>query len=103
MATISLKLTDDQRALERGVTEICKRYHGEYWRELDARREYPEKFVNELTEAGYLGALIPEEYDGSGLPLSAACAILETIHESGCNAAACHAQMYTMGLSLIHI
>ena len=69
MATISLRLTDEQRALEKGVTEICKRYPGEYWRELDARREYPEKFVDELTQAGYLAALIPQEYGGAGLPI----------------------------------
>ena len=67
MAVIDLALTDDQRALKAGVTEICKRYPGEYWRDLDASREYPEEFVNELTQAGYLGALIPQEYGGAGL------------------------------------
>ena len=60
MAAISLALTDEQRALKAGVIEICKRYPGEYWRDLDSRREYPEKFVNELTEAGYLAALVEE-------------------------------------------
>ena len=69
---------------------------------LDHESAYPFEFVNALTEAGYLGALIPEEYGGAGLPISAGCAILETIHESGCNAAACHAQMYTMGTVLRH-
>ena len=60
MASIDLSLTDDQRALRAGVLEICKRYPGEYWRDLDTRREYPDKFVTELTEAGYLAALIPQ-------------------------------------------
>src|SRR5213083_2222666 len=83
MATISLALTDEQRALEKGVTEICKRYPGEYWRDLDARREYPEKFVDELTQAGYLAALIPQEYGGAGLPIRDAALILETIHATG--------------------
>jgi acyl-CoA dehydrogenase len=67
MASIDLALTDDQRALRAGVTEICKRYPGEYWRDLDSRREYPEKFVNELTQAGYLACLIPPEFGGAGL------------------------------------
>ncbi len=102
MATISLQLTDEQRALENGVTEICKRYPGEYWRELDARREYPEKFVDELTRAGYLAALIPQEYGGAGLPLRDGALILETIHASGGSAGACHAQMYIMGTVLRH-
>src|ERR671935_1820453 len=102
MATISLRLTDEQRALEKGVTEICKRYPGEYWRELDARREYPEKFVNELTQAGYLAALIPQEYGGAGLPIRDGGLILETIHANGGSASACHAQMYIMGTVLRH-
>ena len=102
MATISLRLTDEQRALEKGVTEICKRYPGEYWRELDARREYPEKFVDELTQAGYLAALIPQEYGGAGLPIRDGALILETIHANGGSASACHAQMYIMGTVLRH-
>src|SRR6059058_4980637 len=102
MATISLRLTDEQRALEKGVTEICKRYPGEYWRELDARREYPEKFVDELTRAGYLAALIPQEYGGAGLPIRDGALILETIHANGGSASACHAQMYIMGTVLRH-
>jgi alkylation response protein AidB-like acyl-CoA dehydrogenase len=69
---------------------------------LDHAAEYPTEFVQALTDGGYLGCLIPEEYGGSGLPLSAGCAVLETIHEMGCNAAACHAQMYTMGTVLKH-
>jgi len=84
------------------VRKLCARFPGPYWRELDARRGYPTEFVVALTEAGYLGALIPEEFGGAGLPLSAAAAILETIHEEGCNGAACHAQMYIMGTILKH-
>ena len=102
MTTLRLNLTDDQRALKAGVTEISKRYPGEYWRELDAKREYPEAFVNELTRAGYLGALIPVEYGGAGLPIADGALILQTIHECGGNAAACHAQMYIMGTLLRH-
>ncbi|HLB06547.1 MAG TPA: acyl-CoA dehydrogenase family protein, partial [Alphaproteobacteria bacterium] len=81
--------------IREGVRRICERFPNEYWVKQDHASEYPTAFVDALTEAGYLGALIPEEFGGAGLPLSAACAILETIHESGCNAAACHAQMYT--------
>src|SRR5207248_8175360 len=102
MASLRLNLTDDQRALKAGVAEICKRYPGEYWRELDAKREYPEAFVNELTRGGYLGALIPQEYGGAGLPIADGALILQTIHENGGNAAACHAQMYIMGTLLRH-
>jgi alkylation response protein AidB-like acyl-CoA dehydrogenase len=102
MTTLRLTLTDDQRALKAGVAEICKRYPGEYWRDLDAKREYPEAFVNELTRAGYLGALIPQEYGGAGLPIADGALILQTIHENGGNAAACHAQMYIMGTLLRH-
>jgi len=84
------------------VAKLCARFPGEYWRRLDAERAYPTEFVRALTEAGWLAVLIPEEYGGAGLPLSAAAAILETIHEAGCNGAACHAQMYTMGTLLRH-
>ena len=102
MVSLPLTLTDDQRALKAGVTEICKRFPGEYWRELDAKREYPEAFVNELTRAGYLGALIPQEFGGAGLTIADGSLILQTIHENGGNAAACHAQMYIMGTLLRH-
>jgi acyl-CoA dehydrogenase len=102
MAVINLSLTDEQRALREGVLEICKRYPGEYWRELDARREYPDKFVTELTQAGYLAALIPQEYGGAGLGIFEGGLILETINHSGGNAGACHAQMYIMGTLLRH-
>ncbi|MEO3470623.1 acyl-CoA dehydrogenase family protein [Roseomonas sp. CAU 1739] len=94
--------TDAHAEIREEVRKLCTRFPGEYWRELDARRGYPTEFVNALTEAGWLSALIPEEFGGSGLPLSAAAAILEEIHASGCNAAACHAQMYTMGTVLKH-
>ncbi|MBR0680254.1 acyl-CoA/acyl-ACP dehydrogenase [Roseomonas eburnea] len=94
--------TDTHAEIREEVRKLCTRFPGEYWRELDARRGYPTEFVQALTEAGWLAALIPEEYGGSGLPLSAAAAILEEIHASGCNAAACHAQMYTMGTVLKH-
>ena len=85
-----------------GVRHICDEFPNAYWVKLDHDSAYPTEFVEALTKAGYLGALIPEDYGGAGLPLSAGCAILETVHETGCNAAACHAQMYTMGTVLRH-
>lgn len=84
------------------MAKLCTEFPGSYWQACDRELAYPTEFVTALTEGGYLAALIPESYGGSGLPLSAACAILETIHSSGCNAAACHAQMYTMGTVLRH-
>ena len=84
------------------VRRLCAEFPGEYWRKLDAERAYPTEFVRALTKAGYLAVLIPEEYGGAGLGLTAAAAILETIHAAGCNGAACHAQMYTMGTILRH-
>jgi len=84
------------------VRKLCARFPGEYWRKLDEVRGYPTEFVSALTEAGYLGALIPEEFGGAGLPLSAAAAILETVQAEGANGAACHAQMYIMGTILKH-
>ena len=88
--------------IRQGVRALCARFPGDYWRDLDRERAYPTEFVRALTEAGYLAALIPEEYGGSGLPVSAAAAILEEVHASGGNGAACHAQMYTMGTILRH-
>ncbi|WP_332923713.1 acyl-CoA dehydrogenase family protein [Candidatus Puniceispirillum sp.] len=85
-----------------GIAKICAEFPGSYWRALDADRTYPEAFVTALTKAGYLGCLIPETYGGSGLDLTAAAVILEEIHKNGANAAACHAQMYTMGTLLRH-
>jgi len=85
-----------------GVRKLCARFPGPYWRALDRDRTYPEEFVAALTEAGYLACLIPEHYGGAGLPVSAAVAVLEEIHRSGGNGAACHAQMYMMGALLRH-
>ncbi len=85
-----------------GVASVCRRFPGDYWRDCDRKRTYPADFVDALTDEGYLAAMIPEQYGGSGLNLTAAAAILEEIHKSGCNAAACHAQMYTMGTVLRH-
>ena len=93
---------DDHAEIREEVRKLCARFPGEYWRKLDAERGYPTAFVSALTEAGYLSVLIPEEYGGSGLGISAAAAILETIQAEGCNGAACHAQMYTMGTILRH-
>jgi alkylation response protein AidB-like acyl-CoA dehydrogenase len=84
------------------VRKLCAVFPGEYWRTLDRERSYPTEFVAALTREGFLSVLIPEEFGGSGLGLGAACAILEEIHRSGGNAAACHAQMYTMGTILRH-
>jgi alkylation response protein AidB-like acyl-CoA dehydrogenase len=88
--------------IREGVAQVCAKFPGAYWRDLDARRAYPTDFVNALIREGYLAAMIPEQYGGSGLSLSAGAAILEEIHRNGCNAAACHAQMYTMGTVLRH-
>ena len=93
---------DDYPEIREAVQRICAAYPGEYWRRLEDERAYPTGFVNALTEAGYLAALIPEEYGGSGMPLRVAAVILEAIHETGCSAGACHAQMYIMGALLRH-
>jgi acyl-CoA dehydrogenase len=95
-------VSDELEAIRRGVRELCKQYPDEYWRELDEQRAYPEAFVNALTEAGYLAALIPPQYGGAGLGVLEAGIILEEINRSGGNAAACHAQMYIMGTLLRH-
>jgi acyl-CoA dehydrogenase len=92
----------DYPELRDAVIRVCDRFGGPYWRDLDAREAYPTDFVKALTEGGYLAVLIPEEYGGAGLPLRAAAVILEEIHASGGNAAACHAQMYIMGTLLRH-
>ena len=88
--------------IREAVAKLCAQFPGEYWRKLDRDMVYPTAFVNALTEAGYLAVLVPEEYGGSGLPLSAAAAVLEEIQRAGCNGGACHAQMYTMGTLLRH-
>ncbi len=94
--------TEPHAEIREEVRKLCARFPGEYWRKLDEARAYPTAFVAALTEAGYLGVLIPEEFGGSGLNLSAAAAILETVQAEGCNGAACHAQMYIMGTILRH-
>ncbi len=92
----------DHPEIRDAVAALCAEFPGEYWRELDRARAYPSEFVSALTDAGYLSVLIPEAYGGSGLTLGAACAVLEEVHRSGGNGAACHAQMYTMGTLLRH-
>jgi acyl-CoA dehydrogenase len=93
---------DLHQDLRAGVRDLCKTFPDSYWRDLDARREYPNAFVKALTKAGYLSALIPEEFGGAGLGVSEASVILEEINRSGGNSGACHAQMYTMGTLLRH-
>lgn len=88
--------------IREAVAALCADFPGEYWRAKDRERAYPTEFVEALTKSGFLAALIPEEYGGSGLGLIEACAILETVQRSGCNGGACHAQMYTMGTILRH-
>lgn len=92
----------DYSDIRAAVKKLCSNFPGSYWRELDREHAYPTAFVQALNDAGYLSVLIPEEYGGSGLPLGAACAILEEIQRAGCNGGACHAQMYTMGTLLRH-
>jgi acyl-CoA dehydrogenase len=92
----------DETSLRDAVRSVCAGFDDGYWRELDAQHGYPDRFVAALTEAGFLAALIPEEYGGAGLGLDAAAIILEEINRSGGNAAVCHAQMYTMGTLLRH-
>ena len=99
---VALMTREDHSEIREEVRKLCARFPGEYWRKLDETRSYPTEFVQALTEAGYLSVLIPEEYGGSGLGISAAAAILETVQAEGCNGAACHAQMYTMGTILRH-
>ena len=100
--TTILALGEDYPDIRRAVGRICEDFQGAYWRKLDAVGAYPLEFVEALTKSGWLAALIPEAYGGAGLPLRAAAVILETIHASGGSAAACHAQMYTMGTVLRH-
>ncbi len=98
----AIDLAHDYEEIRAAVRAVCSQFPGDYWRRLDRERTYPTEFVQALTAAGFLAALIPEEYGGSGLPLTAAAAIMEEIQRSGCNGAACHAQMYTMGTLLRH-
>lgn len=101
MATTNLQGTDFPE-IRAEVAKLCEAFPDPYWRALDREMAYPAEFVRALGEAGYLAALIPEEYGGSGLPLSAAAAILEEVQRAGCNGSACHAQMYIMGALLRH-
>jgi len=93
---------DDYADIRNAVAKLCAQFPGEYWRKLDREMAYPSAFVDALTQAGYLSVLIPEEYGGAGLKLSAAATILEEIQRAGCNGGGCHAQMYTMGTVLRH-
>src|SRR5262249_43284461 len=95
-------VVDPHHDLRVGVRDLCRNFPDAYWRELDAKRAYPDPFVKTPTDAGYLAALIPEEYGGAGLSIAEASVILEEINHSGANAGACHAQMYTMGTLLRH-
>ena len=100
--TADAHTADPHREIRDAVRKLCASFPGEYWRKLDRAGEYPTAFVQALTESGFLSALIPENYGGAGLGLSAAAAILEEVQASGCNGAACHAQMYIMGTVLRH-
>ena len=91
-----------EEELRSGVRELCERYPDAYWREVDAHDAYPQEFVEALTQAGWLAALIPAEYGGAGLGLAEASIVLEEINRSGANGGACHAQMYVMGTLLRH-
>src|SRR5258707_2763793 len=103
MAQAELNPANDELAqIRESVRAVCAKFPGEYWRALDRERAYPTEFVAALNQAGFLAALIPEEYGGSGLSMMAAAAIMEEIQATGCNGAACHAQMYTMGTVLRH-
>jgi len=93
---------DLHQELKAAVRDLCRNFPDSYWRELDTQRAYPEEFVQALTKAGYMATLVPEEYGGAGLGVTEAAIILEEIHHSGGNAAACHAQMYVMGTLLRH-
>ena len=99
---ITMEVGETWPEIREAVRRLCASFPGDYWRERDREREYPEAFVKALTDAGYLAVLIPEEYGGSGLPISAGSAVLEEVNATGCNAGACHAQMYIMGTLLRH-
>ena len=99
---MNFSYSDTQNEIKSAVIELCERFGPQYWRDCDGKKEYPEAFVRAMTEAGWLAALIPEEYGGSGLTLLDACVIMESINRTGANGAACHAQMYIMGSILRH-
>jgi acyl-CoA dehydrogenase len=98
----SVRESEEITSIRTAVRALCADFPGEYWRKLDRERGYPTEFVDALTRAGFLAALIPEEYGGSGLTMTSAIAIMEEIQAAGCNGAPCHAQMYTMGTVLRH-
>jgi acyl-CoA dehydrogenase len=102
LSAVSMDLGEDYPEIRASVRRICADFPGSYWRDLDEKEAYPSDFVQAMTDAGYLSALIPEEYGGAGLPLRAAGVVLEEIHACGGNAGATHAQMYTMGTVLRH-
>jgi hypothetical protein len=95
-------MTTEFAEIRDAVGRLCADFPGKYWRDRDRVRAYPKEFVDALADAGFLAVLIPEEYGGSGLGVQAASAVLEEVHRAGCNGAACHAQMYTMGTLLKH-
>ena len=101
-APSTIVTTPEQERLRGEVRELCARFPDEYWRERDRAREYPDAFVDALTEAGYLAVLIPAEYGGGGLGITEGSIVLEEINRSGGHSAGCHAQMYTMGALLKH-
>jgi acyl-CoA dehydrogenase len=102
LSAVSMDLGEDYPEIRASVRRICADFPGSYWRDLDEKEAYPSDFVRAMTDAGFLSALIPEEYGGAGLPLRAAGVVLEEIHACGGNAGATHAQMYTMGTVLRH-
>jgi acyl-CoA dehydrogenase len=99
---MDFNLTQEQLQIREEIRKVCKEFPDAYWREIDRKRDYPEAFVRKLSELGWLAALIPEEYGGTGLGITEASIILEEINHSGGVATACHAQMYTMGTLLRH-
>ena len=100
---MAFEYTDTQQEIREAVRRLCSGFSGDYWRECDERGEYPEAFVAARTEAGWLSALIPEAYGGSGLGVLDGCLILQEINRSGGNGASCHAQMYTMEIGRAHV
>src|SRR5688500_160412 len=99
---MDFNLTTEQQQIREEIKKVCREFPDAYWREIDSKKEYPEAFVRKLSELGWLAALIPEEYGGTGLGITEASMILEEINHSGGVATACHAQMYTMGTLLRH-
>ncbi|MFA5598469.1 MAG: acyl-CoA dehydrogenase family protein, partial [Pusillimonas sp.] len=95
-------LSDNHMEIREAIRDLCSHYPDEYFREIDEQRTYPEAFVNALTEAGWMAAMIPQEYGGSGLGLTEASVIMEEINRSGGNSGACHGQMYNMSTLLRH-